>query len=956
MYEKVDGVIHSGTSPIEVSLIDVPINSDIEVGGTLYRWYKTTPGSTIYIDSQYLDYHQPNEEGVFDISFNTSKHGITSPQTIDIVTNSVIVTKDSQDIPIDPSIFNFNVDIVPRNYTTLWFWEESSGAGGGIIAYAKGERTINFQMETGNLDSILEMRRYKDDKITIGLGFSLFEADAGVVKVGAMSADAHGDRRNLYGSQVSVDYENADDKKKLEGILYILTSELATDPTPLVFEAVEAISNELSKDLPVDYYESGIAGGPQSSVYLMSLNIGPKEVDIVNQDIMRLNLEMGVSFVDRVYPSTNYEEYITQHTYKFDKDSAISVLGDEIIKFGDTEYIDVSTIVGAKDSNIIGKMKIKNSEEKLGLSDYKYKEVTHDYGVIDDEDLANQISINKLKSRSLYSDFIQKEDIKENAIVTISETRGTKKGFKLPISVEILGAKVYLSKGDISASENNYILEKIVYKDSKPYIQETYRYDGYVSNPAESLSEIRMSLLSPLNEIMKDVSWSITKEIIKAGMKAAFNTGVIAFDPSTLFSDKSSSVEMVISSFAPNKPSAKINALFKSAGLSSSYISTVSGSYFVIGNITDLQPYNISFEPAAELHLKYSDNDVSGIDELKILIYNWDSKSAAWIPLNSAVNVDLNIVSTNITSFGTYAVGYDVADPTIYWDAGNISYGGINVDAHITDEGSGINQSSIKLYLDGVPQVCTYMPVSGKLSSYIPAGNKTHTVKIYAEDTSGNSNYKEIDIVVLDGIHEEVIFADDFDSYATGSFPSSGGWNLKYNGMGDSYQIVDNSQSVSSPNSLKLEGEANWAATADHPLAETPDQVIYEVDVKVTQPGSSVMNYPDAAIGLANPNIGTWGTRYAGVIFGNAENRVIQPGNIPFNFDQWYHIKVEADMNNGVYDVWLDDQLIASDISTSSNGDYTHIRLEGGNNAHTRVWFDNVKVYRGDKLKNIKTF
>ncbi len=116
------------------------------------------------------------------------------------------------------------------------------------------------------------------------------------------------------------------------------------------------------------------------------------------------------------------------------------------------------------------------------------------------------------------------------------------------------------------------------------------------------------------------------------------------------------------------------------------------------------------------------------------------------------------------------------------------------------------------------------------------------------------------------------------------------------------------------------------------------------------------MNYPDAAIGLANPNIGTWGTRYAGVIFGNAENRVIQPGNIPFNFDQWYHIKVEADMNNGVYDVWLDDQLIASDISTSSNGDYTHIRLEGGNNAHTRVWFDNVKVYRGDKLKNIKTF
>jgi formylglycine-generating enzyme required for sulfatase activity len=108
------------------------------------------------------------------------------------------------------------------------------------------------------------------------------------------------------------------------------------------------------------------------------------------------------------------------------------------------------------------------------------------------------------------------------------------------------------------------------------------------------------------------------------------------------------------------------------------------------------------------------------------------------------------------------------------------------------------------------------------------------------------------------------------------------------------------------------------------------------------------MNYHDAAMGLENPNIGTWGTRYAGVIFGNAENRVIQPGNSPFNFDQWYHIKVEVDMDKGVYDVWLDDQLIASNISTSSNADYTDIRLEGGNNAHTRVWFDNVKVYRGN--------
>ena len=77
-----------------------------------------------------------------------------------------------------------------------------------------------------------------------------------------------------------------------------------------------------------------------------------------------------------------------------------------------------------------------------------------------------------------------------------------------------------------------------------------------------------------------------------------------------------------------------------------------------------------------------------------------------------------------------------------------------------------------------------------------------------------------------------VIFEDNFDSYTTGSFPSSGGWDLQYNGIGTPYQIVDNSQSTSSPNSLKLEGQANWAATADYPLSTIADQVVYEGDIK----------------------------------------------------------------------------------------------------------------------------
>ena len=194
-----------------------------------------------------------------------------------------------------------------------------------------------------------------------------------------------------------------------------------------------------------------------------------------------------------------------------------------------------------------------------------------------------------------------------------------------------------------------------------------------------------------------------------------------------------------------------------------------------------------------------------------------------------------------------------------------------------------------------------------------------------------------------------VIFEDTFDSYTTGSFPSSGGWNLKYNGIGTSYQIVDNSQSTSSPNSLKLEGQANWAATADYPLSTIADQVVYEGDIKVTQPGSSAMNYHDAEITFANPNVNTWGTHFASVKFGRDENRVIYltgtSETMPYDFNQWYHVKASVDNINKQYSVWIDGALLGSG-TFGSTGDYTTIRLIGGNNAHTRVWFDNVKVYQ----------
>ncbi len=203
-------------------------------------------------------------------------------------------------------------------------------------------------------------------------------------------------------------------------------------------------------------------------------------------------------------------------------------------------------------------------------------------------------------------------------------------------------------------------------------------------------------------------------------------------------------------------------------------------------------------------------------------------------------------------------------------------------------------------------------------------------------------------IASANSIADTVIFEDNFDSYPVGVFPSSGGWNLKYSGYGASYQMVDNSQSVSSPNSLKLEGQYGWAACADRPLPETPDQVIFEVDVNVVKPGSST-GWVNSYVSLVDPNVG-WGRAYGLVGFG--ANMLVGPGEVPYNLNQWYHVKVKIDMVDRVYDVWLDGELIGEDLSLPADGTYKCVRLSGDNCGHTRVLFDNVLVTEVDETSS----
>ena len=226
-------------------------------------------------------------------------------------------------------------------------------------------------------------------------------------------------------------------------------------------------------------------------------------------------------------------------------------------------------------------------------------------------------------------------------------------------------------------------------------------------------------------------------------------------------------------------------------------------------------------------------------------------------------------------------------------------------------------------------------------------------MKISLKETSLSIGFIFL-LTVLSGIAsaETLVFGDNFDSYGSDTFPSSGGWNLKYNGYGVPYQIVDNSQSLSSPNSLKLEAQYNWASAADHLLSEKPVKITYEVDVKIGVPDSITdSGRANARVSFVDPDV-SWGKDYGVIVFG--VNGLV--GSTPYNYNQWYHAKIKLDMVNRKYDAWIDDTQIATGLPVSTEGYYKGIRLCSENAGHTRVWFDNVKVIQENSPSDQEEF
>lgn len=66
------------------------------------------------------------------------------------------------------------------------------------------------------------------------------------------------------------------------------------------------------------------------------------------------------------------------------------------------------------------------------------------------------------------------------------------------------------------------------------------------------------------------------------------------------------------------------------------------------------------------------------------------------------------------------------------------------------------------------------------------------------------------------------------------------------------------------------------------------------------------------------------------------------------NLGQWYSIKVKLDLKNDLGYLWLDNKLVLQSIPLGTRENFhfaPSITVEGGNDCHTRIWIDDIKVY-----------
>lgn len=190
---------------------------------------------------------------------------------------------------------------------------------------------------------------------------------------------------------------------------------------------------------------------------------------------------------------------------------------------------------------------------------------------------------------------------------------------------------------------------------------------------------------------------------------------------------------------------------------------------------------------------------------------------------------------------------------------------------------------------------------------------------------------------------ENILLQDDFESYNSGSFPSSGGWKAYFNAVNDpSHNIVTDSTSYSGSKSLQVYGSHSgcWAALVAHDLPKK-DVIYIEASIKASGEAGGGCHKNDIQLGLGW-KIMSWGHYWKPLISFRSDEKIYGIGGVLQDFtpNKWYKIKIKLDLTKGKITYWIN----GNEVATRSLDpfDYSYLAIESGDG---KGWIDDIKVY-----------
>jgi len=204
---------------------------------------------------------------------------------------------------------------------------------------------------------------------------------------------------------------------------------------------------------------------------------------------------------------------------------------------------------------------------------------------------------------------------------------------------------------------------------------------------------------------------------------------------------------------------------------------------------------------------------------------------------------------------------------------------------------------------------------------------------------------------------DQVFFEENFENYNVGTFPSSGGWELWYNGAGTEHQVIVDNVSVSSTKSLKLLGVDYWAGFAARRFTSNSSMIGFEVAVRVEETNGQPRD--DARVAFTTKVSSSISREYAPVTF--QDSGVITSGGQvlqSYVADRWYKIKVIMNRDKEAYSVWVDGELKGENLAvTTTSGSITdhpsyEIEAFSVSQCYNSVtaYFDDVKVFETSEV------